>query len=1085
MKPRPISHCHHGSALITTLLVIVVLTIIVTAFLQSMTIEKKTAHSYLNRYRAELALNAGKNSAIQLLKENFTRFPDSVTWWDPDLAAQKVSGTVLSYYATEASTDATRVTPENSFYLPLVSGATVKKTADKASTISLTGDEPDLNSSENASLVENGQPWMGSVSGVPAPVVKVPWVYLKDNAGKRLSRYAFWIEDESFRVNINIAGNEPRDDDTEGKNPSEIPLQGAFVAAGLEKGEATSFAGSVIDLRSTLGATAADKKFFGSSEISYAISPPNRDNYEKSRFILTDVSNSSNLSRTGARRLNLNALNAAATPAKNSQQEIQEDIDKIKAAINFSPDTSATEETEKFKFGGRFYRTTATVSNTSNVPNTNSEPFREIYVTKIAANIRDYIDADSSSTNVLDDGTVSLTKPTQPVGGAVTSFEAAPDNDYWAIGKENVPRITKTMVHVEQFPTQMSANTNYVDSTMSYYIEVWNLGTKDIIIGSTVDQKGTDTETVLDPSTFIQIGNQPGWIDTAPIGGLVIVQPDTIASDRIRTIPLKEFQNTTGETVHFPAGELTVLTTDPRYNTTIGNTSPIGYLTIPPASVYYASGHEEHLKGPLAARRVSSDKYGGNRTLDCDLRPSRQSFPTDTPKWDNQTYVFIGNNTSMLDSQRAAVPIQPGIFIDAFGQKNNRPTMHFRGGTLPGNLPTAYDMPGGGYPSQTGDPRASTDTLIFDSAGGAVNTSMPTYAHAFPSWRDASSQSANTYTRYSVLGYMQASGNLRKVNNTRPALNPFISANSPKNWDDAGSSFNLSARDALTTTKPGSIFEIANEKMTSIGELGKIYDPAYTSSDSTHIKNSRGGGRTLRIGQSEKPRFDNDPAAQWDGEENSASRTRVAWRLCDIFSTTSDLSLEGLINPNGVQRDGGAALRAALFDFKFSGKSGTQTDSSIDGKSLASEDNYEGKALIDSLIDYIKLHGPLRERGELSELALFNSGKTLANVDMSQQSDLAREQLFGRLIELTTTRGNTFTIYLVGQSLFDNNSATTPKVLSSVKRKITIRLIPRFASSDLNDLTVEPDFDPTVEDQVKNRFAKPTYYDVEILRDTP
>jgi len=64
-------HLHHstrsGSALVSTLLVIAVLTIIVVAFLQSMGIERKTAHSYLTRYQAELAANAAADYAKNLI----------------------------------------------------------------------------------------------------------------------------------------------------------------------------------------------------------------------------------------------------------------------------------------------------------------------------------------------------------------------------------------------------------------------------------------------------------------------------------------------------------------------------------------------------------------------------------------------------------------------------------------------------------------------------------------------------------------------------------------------------------------------------------------------------------------------------------------------------------------------------------------------------------------------------------------------------------------------------------------------------------------------------------------------------------
>ena len=56
-----------AASLITTLLVIVVLSTIVVAFLQSMSIDRLTANSSRSMLQAELAARAGLNSAIAQL----------------------------------------------------------------------------------------------------------------------------------------------------------------------------------------------------------------------------------------------------------------------------------------------------------------------------------------------------------------------------------------------------------------------------------------------------------------------------------------------------------------------------------------------------------------------------------------------------------------------------------------------------------------------------------------------------------------------------------------------------------------------------------------------------------------------------------------------------------------------------------------------------------------------------------------------------------------------------------------------------------------------------------------------------------
>ncbi len=1098
-----------GSALVTTLLVIVVLAVIVTAFLQSMTTERQTAKSYLSHYQAENAATAAQNDAIYLVRNLFTKYPDSVTWWDPNLADQGVAGTVFSYYATEAATDSTKAIAANSFYVPLASGATSQLQSAKDESLHLDGTEVDLNSLNTRSLLENGERWIGSVPNQTAPVIKVPWVYLKDNtpAAKRIARYAFWIEDESFRVNVNVAGKTIRGLDTPGTSPKEIPMQGAFTGAGITQEAATTLAGNVVDMRTAMDpADEKNQKILTTSQINYTFVPPKDDDFKKSRFLLTLNSSGSNLSRTGSRRMNLNALNAASIPAKNTIPDVQADIDKIKAAINYRPETSAASD---YQFGNRFYRTLPDVQNTEVVTNDAATPNREIYVTKIAANIRDYIDVDSSPTQVDTLGNVKQAPPTLPVGGKFTIGFPAVTNLFWAIGQENVPRLTKTMVHVAQL-TPMTKVTSNPDKKISYkirisyYLEFWNMGTKTIKVG-TGSEVSDEHTTYLDKEAFIRIGNQPAWEDYMKPG-------EGIPVDRPYNIELNTFPG-----LEFAPGTLTVLTTDPAYASSSAflHFDPLSSAT--PKRIFLTTKTLDtpafQLFDGFVVVPNNGPNYGKLGTLDCILRNSqggRQDSPVSQPKEDVGTYVLLGDSAGILDSQRAAVSIKPGIFIDGFGDKNTTSTMHFRGGTLPGNLPTGFDMATqthGAYSYMLGDPRASCDPLGY-AAGSTqkYGTPQPVDSPVFTSWRSddytvaASKQSSSGYRIYSVMGFAKPppGSNVGPTSGSQlpSSVNPF-DVNPIYRWDDAGASLDLATMSATETYKPGSLAVIADANLKNIGELGNIYDPAFYTSGLPQY--ARGGGRTLRIGQSETPRFANDPASQWDGNEFSASRSRVAWRLCDIFATNDLAAVPGTININGIQRDNGSALLAALNGFSMSGKDtvdSTRTNGegelNIDKKALS--DN--GKTLVAELIDYIKNSGndrPLRERGELSELSFFNrsspQNRSLVDgVTFNSEMDRSREQLFRRLSELITTKGNVFTAYVVGQALNDTKIGVDPQVISSVKRKITFQLIPKFEdpkldsndSKQINDWTANSSTDP----DIKRRFKAPVNYDIEILQVT-
>ena len=118
--------------------------------------------------------------------------------------------------------------------------------------------------------------------------------------------------------------------------------------------------------------------------------------------------------------------------------------------------------------------------------------------------------------------------------------------------------------------------------------------------------------------------------------------------------------------------------------------------------------------------------------------------------------------------------------------------------------------------------------------------------------------------------------------------------------------------------------------------------------------------------------------------------------------------------------------------------------------------------------------GPFCERGESSEMPIFNSGTDLTGTNMTTVYDRGREELFRRLAELVTTRGNIFSIYAVGQSLIPPPSGSTnpPIVTATSQTKVTFRIDPVWSGGPPSD-----PFDPTS----KARFRKPDTYAIKIL----
>ena len=371
---------------------------------------------------------------------------------------------------------------------------------------------------------------------------------------------------------------------------------------------------------------------------------------------------------------------------------------------------------------------------------------------------------------------------------------------------------------------------------------------------------------------------------------------------------------------------------------------------------------------------------------------------------------------------------------------------HFRGAWLRGNSATS--------PFATaGDPRTNAEQINFDLNGAAASNDKTRY---YDSGLDSSHIPAN-----SSLG----APNSFNVN--------------PATWHDSSSSAQSASAAPMV---------IANIKITSLGQLGDICDPVRTKGDSNNILLSRSGGRTFKIGQPERFDAATNIGGLWDGDSNSASREWTAWRLTDLFSTSDLVQLDGRVNINGINRDGGTAFKSALYGYSF--QTTPNSDPQLASQSL---DNTSVDSLIAQLNarlsnepgvypQFATTAGPLFERGEVSEMPIFNTTTSTGTggaatfylapgIDTTTVYDRGREELFRRIAELITTRGNTFSVYAVGQSL-NPQSNGAPIVTSTSQLKVTFRIDPVW-----NAGTPADPFDPTT----NARFTKPDHYAIKIL----
>ena len=1044
----------------------------------------------------------------------------------------------------------------------------------------------------------------------PAPVGPKParalWVNMKGSDGRLTGRYAFWVEDESFRANLSYVSNPTvptarPDNSANGVSmtdssgnirsilPSDMSLLG--ILAPFDSGNASSDASQLVATRAVFpGSFLPAREAFlqsttsatGSSGYATAVA-------DGLRYLTTTQSGSLNLTRHGSQRMNLNATTTINPSVPVTMPEIR----KLVEAIRFHLPN----------FGQRFYRSTnpyasttpatilSTILNdaTSNygVPTmTNRSGNDEIYLYKTAANLRDYIDTDDQPTMIVRPTTAGAeptlalgVAPVHPFGGDGSGGNGT--NYMWAQGKDGAPFLQEAVVRYRPAVQNDGTNVNYT-LTVDYYLEFWNMSDHDV------------TAYNLGHNPFVRVSNQQAWYSatvpsdstgTKPMSGAVptyvapltsvsATDPETAGSITPRDFDLDLINGvysasnpsvavSTSTGVVFKAGTATVVTTDPDFvaggptNAPVVNSkfewgsqalSAAGFYS---PNVYYCSkALQQTLKRVYSGPALLKPGSSTNQLVPGIMPYFRGTTSSAGTFLDYEVEVTMGNDLGYIDCAVGPVSISSGggdgggvgyDFTYTAASSGQTANDYLQGGYLVGNYLT---------PSQLGDPRTNNEQLVFTVFNGTSIGSQP------------------DQTRYeSPSEYLAPPYSLGLPNSNH--VQPASASSTSYPWSDY---FNWTSALATSTYPTASLTAatapsvIADSALTSIGQLGDIFDPVRVigTVGTFSINNSRGGGRTLKIGQrDDRFTYDASGNASPNNTVNNvpASNGWASWRLTDVFCIADPLELPGRININGVPRDGGAALNAALTGFTF--QPATTVDPLIHdapnlaGTTLQSLTSLQSPqtatsgvaALVSQITNRLALSptvaynaggkntpwGPFFERGELGELenaaagsavsgntnALFGkdvvtsfnttntSSTSLCGVDLNHTFDRGREELFRRLAELICTRGDTFTVYSVGESLSQATVGGPVKITGTQRLRVTFRLVPKqytaatgtgtgtwdyfhpgytVDSSADQTITGPTSFDPesaTSATGINQRFAKPDRYDVQILEVSP
>jgi four helix bundle protein len=989
-----------GAAIISVLLVLTVLTIMVVAFLQSMRIDRLTARAYLNKTKAEMIAQSGSEAAMNRVKSIL--IPPSPT--PPNLyhatgyrnIGSGASMQTVPIISAAASYRPSAATLPTDHYLI---STTTPTTAPNFTTTSGANGRP-LLAEMNPKLNATGAGgWMGSpVDGTGNIVYKsrlAPWVYVLQDPTKAeqpnpaapnynpvIGRYAYWVDDESSKVAYSVAGNL---DDGPGNafkrgNDPRLPLDidlGALPWIGGVPQTNDVANKAVWDFYNTSGLKDAQSlKYQDPRLINRAGGGIGSDVYNTIKYYGTGYSRSVELAGTGRKRVNLNAL----VTDSNNAEVIKGNMDDIayviagKHLFNPKPTASifsaeadlASADQAIPNFGARFFATGAVT--TAN---------RDLYLKKVTANIRDYIDTDSQPTHIDFFGDVQA--GSKPVTGW-------PDGESpQVLGKEAIPFFQEHAWRGKEIAWTLSGDGSTSSYTLEFYqyFEFFNPNTKDWIAPN---------------GTFLKAYNLPIWeYGIGNWGSASYAEGYYSPSD---------FEvDLSGES--FPAGKVTIITTDPNPPPgMIGVNAKIVTKTLSPASLYRFTG--------TSTLRANVDTVSTNGVvrLDGSLRgfsqytdyASEMVWGTPNGILDAHPYLAIAGYTDPSD------PILPNRLWQHAGKyvsaaKQNEGIFYIS--SLRGN-----DQSG-----RSGDPRSLSEQIQIRAGSSSLGYDQTRF---FTSEARILEPTPEHTLGKAQISYVNPAGGSGKVA-----------------WPDYTQSFDDTPLTSYAIIRDGPIL--------SIGELGHVYDPRRTATSSPPNENginyARGGGRTLKIGQ-------NDDAIS--GARFGAVWQNAAWRLCDIFGVDADVSKvflettrEGKININGILRDDGLAFKALLRRFVF--LTSPNSDTNLSTKTVT---DAEINNLISSIKTYLTTNGPMMERGELSQVSYFAGSSTnpLAGQQMRNINDRGREEVFRRIVELTTTRSASYRVYVIADALQQNNAGKITR-LSRTHLQKDFTLQPQIAST--------------------------------------
>jgi hypothetical protein len=1039
----------NASALVTTLFVVVVLSTIVMAFMGSMSLERKISGSMKNKFQAELTADAAQADAIAKLKITTTSGPMAAVW-DLDanqtpylyLAKRVISGNDL---VTDRIPLFSTIHATNLGSTPGLVGNTHFTNFTAAQINSADRTEPDIDSNGAAvarsvrdaigdisininapkAALPNGPVGLLSAPGVPRDI-SANWIYVRDNSGRITGRYAYWLDDECSKLDLryagqaaNAVGNHVRGPGTNFADLSLLAMTNATNAISAE-----ALMNNILALKNQTNLplrTPGLVKY----QLTNSSSPINTNLWNAIRPFVTTFSLHDDRAPDGRRRLNLNE----AVTTTVSATEIAQQTFAIRDAITNSLPN----------FALRYYSVDGAGAGSPVVP---TPADQEIYATKIAANIRDFIDADSTATVISSNGTAIVS---QAADDDFIQYDSATTaNLPMAFGKEQGPFLSEYMRVVRVIdpdsPTSTAPSTPItIRIRFAHYVELYNP------TGRTI------TYADLGPNPYVMLSNRADWNN-----GFVDGTPSVLNLNDIKLFLPENFS--------IAPGGYAVLTNDGppwagnqtdymglasnRFLCRLSSVLPDGRWefintggdpTVNPDFEDYSvttSAIGDSPVGPGLNGRYNLSIVGG---IGYSAQRERLSFGNDYGIIDYSLRIFSQFPINAGRNQRN--PAVTSTFLAEETTSKN---------TLSGDDKEARwsrgDVRSNTEISRVTDNSASTwrGFSVFSGNNATVNL-FNAGSPASPDWQISSGE----FSTIGSINYQASQATISGVATWRYGWKEF-------------------------TQNPAGNHFVKNTNIFSLGELGAIYDPARHD-----IDGYRSLGATLRIGQSDAginnrwANSSNASAMDWLGGRGnstatSTNYTRNAYLLMDVFRT--DTNVSGRVNPNSLIRDTNAiAFRSAIQNFTFTTQSTNQASAVLSGRTL------NATATLGELRNFFTnkaANGFMTSVGDLSLAPVFwSTNQQLAGTSMRPGdgvSDAGREEFMRSTANLLTTQSLAYTIFIKAQSgrFIRQGSTDRFEPTATVLREVVVQLQPEYPPAPAG----QPPYTPVAPSRWKTLF---------------